>query len=70
MKQLVLETVVVAVCLSLALALVALASPGALASPARAALTGLIVGAAFHLGFELAGLNAAYCVTGHACRGR
>lgn len=67
MNQLILEAVVVGATLALVLGLVAAASPRWLAAPARAAVTGLIVGAGFHLAFEILGLNKKYCVVGHAC---
>lgn len=62
-----LEAAVVGIVTAIALALVRIAVPGAYGSVAATALTGLLVGAAFHLGFELAGLNRVYCKTGHAC---
>lgn len=67
MRRLVAEAGVVGLILAIVLGLVAAAAPKVLATPARAALTGLVVGAAFHLAFEAAGLNRMYCTTGHAC---
>ena len=67
-KRLFTEAGVVGAALALVLALVAALWPGALQGWGAAGTTGLLVGAAFHLGFEAAGLNAAYCVTGNACR--
>lgn len=65
--QLALEVVVVGAVLAAALASVAWLLPGALRSVWKAAVTGLVVGAAVHLGFELSGLNRVYCGVGHAC---
>ena len=67
MKALVVEAVIVGVALSAALAALAAWTPQALRGAWRAAATGLVLGALFHLGFEASGLNAAYCVSGHAC---
>lgn len=61
------EAAVVGGVLAIALAAVRIAVPGAFGGPLATALTGLAVGAAFHLVFELAGLNRAYCATGYAC---
>jgi hypothetical protein len=66
--SLALEAAVVGAVLAAVLALTALFAPAALAGPARAAATGLVLGALVHLGFEAAGLNRAYCTAGHACR--
>ena len=70
MRLLLIEASVVGAILAAMLGLTAWAAPRALSTPARAALAGLIAGAAFHLAFELAGLNRAYCTTGHACATR
>lgn len=61
------EALVVGLLVAAALGAISWAWPAALRGPARAALVGMAVGVAFHLGFELFGLNAAYCRTGHAC---
>ena len=66
-RQLLLEVVVVALALAAALAGVAWAWPAALRGVRGAALAGLALGAALHLGFEATGLNGAYCSVGHAC---
>lgn len=65
--QLALEVAVVGAVLAAALACVAWLVPGALRSVWKAALTGLVLGAGVHLGFELSGLNRMYCDVGHAC---
>ncbi len=70
MQQLAIEVVIVAVSLAGAMAAVAWLLPGWLRGVPRAALVGLVLGALFHLGFELTGLNAMYCRVGAACRGR
>ena len=67
MNRLALEAVVVGGALAIAMAAVAALAPAALQGTRPAALTGLVLGAGFHLAFEAAGLNAAYCATGHAC---
>lgn len=64
-RQLVLEIVIVALALALALAAVAAVWP--VTTMWRGFATGLILGALFHLGFEIVGLNAMYCRVGHAC---
>lgn len=67
MRRLVIEALVVGLALAAALGAVRWALPSTCSSVGAAAATGLVVGAAFHVVFELAGLNAAYCKTGHAC---
>jgi len=37
-------------------------------NPKTAALTGLVVGALVHIGFEVFGANAWYCTEGASCR--
>lgn len=66
-RQLAIETLIVAATLAAAMAGVAAAAPGAMRGPGAAALTGLALGALFHLGFELSGLNEKYCRVGNAC---
>lgn len=67
MSNLWFEATAVGVILAIVLALVRIAVPGAFGSTLATAASGLAVGAAFHLGLELAGLNRIYCVSGHAC---
>jgi len=67
MKQLAIEAGIVGVTLALAMAGLAAWWPAALRGPKAAALAGLALGVAFHLGFEVTGLNGAYCRSGHAC---
>lgn len=66
--RLLIECIVVGAVLALALACVRSWVPRALASPGRAALAGLAIGAGIHLLFEIAGLNSRYCTSGFACR--
>ncbi|MBU6162801.1 MAG: hypothetical protein KGO50_16925 [Myxococcales bacterium] len=70
MANLAIEAGIVALTLAAILVVVFVALPRAFSSTASVALTGVAVGAAIHLGFELAGLNAAYCTIGHACQQR
>lgn len=58
---------IVAVTLAVAMAGVAWVRPSALSTVPAAAATGLVMGTLFHLGFELSGMNGAYCRVGHAC---
>lgn len=67
MWLLVAEASIVGVVLAAVMALIKVSVPWLLSTPALTALTGFMVGAAFHLAFEAAGLNKAYCSTGHAC---
>ena len=65
--QLGLEIAVVGVTLAVAMALVAWMWPSMLRSIRGAATMGFVLGALFHLTFEISGLNGAYCRVGHAC---
>lgn len=67
LSTLALEALVVGLTLAAALGAVRWALPSTWSSVGAAATTGLVVGAAIHLFFELAGFNRAYCRTGHAC---
>jgi hypothetical protein len=60
------EATVVGIVLAIVLA-IAVAARGPIATVPAALATGLVLGAAVHLGFEVAGLNRAYCTTGAAC---
>ena len=62
------EALVVGAVLALALALVSWVHPASFRGVLPTVLTGLAVGAAVHVGFEAAGINRAYCSSGHACR--
>lgn len=66
--RLALEAGIVGVILAAVLAAAAWVAPVTLSGPAWSAATGMVVGAAFHLAFEAAGLNRAYCAKGHACQ--
>jgi Mg/Co/Ni transporter MgtE len=68
MRQLVLEALVVGATLGVVLAVLASVWPSTVSSPRACAITGFVVGVAFHLAFEAVGLNGAYCRVGHACR--
>ena len=60
------EAFVVGVVLALCLAIVVrFITP--LRSPRDAAIVGLLLGAAVHLGFEASGANGWYCAHGSAC---
>jgi hypothetical protein len=65
MSNLVLEALVVGA--ALAVALVLTTTVVRINDAKTALVVGVVVGAALHLLFELAGLNRAYCRTGHAC---
>jgi hypothetical protein len=67
LAQLALEIAIVAATLAAAMAGVAWAWPSSLRSVSGAAVVGLVLGALFHVGFEVTGLNGAYCRVGHAC---
>lgn len=68
MRQLWYEIGIVGGALSLAMAIVAWLAPESLRSVGGAAVVGFLLGAGFHVGFEVTGLNLAYCRVGHACR--
>lgn len=68
MLRLVTEMGVVGIVLAAVLACVTWLWPGSLSTPSRAAWSGLLLGAVVHGGFEVSGLNSAYCTTGHACQ--
>lgn len=61
------EAFVVGIVLALVLAL-AVAARGPILDVRAALATGLVLGAAVHLGFEASGLNRQYCATGAACQ--
>lgn len=59
------EALIVGAALAMALALTT--TVVRITNTKTALVVGVVVGAALHLLFELAGLNRAYCRTGHAC---
>jgi hypothetical protein len=63
--SLALEALIVGAFLAVVLAVVASFVP--LTTPGVTLATGFAIGVATHLFFEITGLNAKYCVVGHAC---